>query len=79
MEINSKGKEVSLSEVESVHRKKCDKILEKSDEGGALFEGGMKKRLRGHTSMENASGWLIKCGMILRIWRRILAMIRQHM
>ncbi|GAY43750.1 hypothetical protein CUMW_076900 [Citrus unshiu] len=34
------GKEVSLSEVESVHRKKCDKILEKSDEGGALFEGG---------------------------------------
>lgn len=46
MEINSKGKEVSLSEVESVHRKKCDKILEKSDEGGALFEGGMKKRLQ---------------------------------
>lgn len=40
MEINSKGKEVSLSEVESVHRKKYDKILEKSDEGGALFEGG---------------------------------------
>lgn len=40
MGINSKVKEVSLSKVESIHRKKCSKILEKSDEGGALFEGG---------------------------------------
>ncbi|ESR43846.1 hypothetical protein CICLE_v10013791mg [Citrus x clementina] len=54
-DICFKGKEVSLSEVESVHRKKCDKILEKSDEGGALFEGGMKKRLRGHTMWDDTS------------------------
>lgn len=45
LEINSKGKEVSLSEVELIHRNKCGKILETSVVGGALFGGANEEEI----------------------------------
>ncbi|KAJ4706915.1 Geranylgeranyl pyrophosphate synthase [Melia azedarach] len=46
MDINSEGKEVSLSELESIHRHKCGKFIEASIVSGVLVGGGNEEELQ---------------------------------
>lgn len=66
MEINSKGKDMSLSELEFIHRLKCGKLIEASVVCGALIGGGNEEEIE----KLRAYG---KCvGLAYQVWDDVL-------
>lgn len=66
MEINSKGKDVSLSELDFIQRHKCGKLIEASVVCGVLIGGGSEEDIE---KLRNYG----KCvGLAYQVWDDIL-------